>query len=109
MGNLDYGKEGDVTWWGIDTYAKLQATPSWSVAARYEYLDDSDGGFMTIGTTAQSITVTSDHTIAGGLRARLEFRTDFAKEAIFEKSDGSAKKSQTTLTVGLVYGFGGSF
>ena len=42
------------------------------VAGRYEYVDDSKGGFMTIGTKAQSFTVTSDHLIAGGLKARLE-------------------------------------
>ena len=107
MGNLDYGQEGDVKWWGVAAYAKLQATPSWAVAARYEYLDDTEGGFMTFGTKAQSITVTSDHTIAGALKARLEYRTDFADEDIFEKDDGSAKGSQTTLTVGVVCSFGG--
>jgi hypothetical protein len=51
--------------------------------------------------------VTSDHTIAGALRARLEYRTDFADEDIFAKDDGTAKGSQTTLTVGVVYSFGG--
>jgi len=107
MANYDYGKEGDVEWWGIAAYAKLQATPSWAVAARYEYLDDTKGGFMTFGTKAQTITVTSDHTIAGALKARLEYRTDFADEDIFEKDDGSFKSSQTTLTVGVVYSFAG--
>ncbi len=86
---------------------KLQATPNWALVGRYEYADDSDGGFMTFGTKVQSFTVTSDHLIAGALKARLEYRTDFADEAIFSKDDGSSKKSQTTLTVGLVYGFGG--
>ncbi len=107
MGNFDYGKEGDVEWWGIAAYAKLQATPSWAVAARYEYLDDTKGGFMTFGTKAQTITVTSDHTIAGALKARLEYRTDFADEDIFETDDGSFEGSQTTLTVGVVYSFSG--
>jgi len=107
MGNFDYGKEGDVKWWGLAAYAKLQAKEDWALVGRYEYLDDTDGGFMTFGTKAQSLTVTSDHLIAGGLKMRLEYRTDFADEAIFPKDDGSAKKSQTTLTVGLVYGFGG--
>jgi hypothetical protein len=107
MGNFDYGKEDDVEWWGIAAYAKLQATPSWAVAARYEYLDDTKGGFMTFGTKAQTITVTSDHTIAGALKARLEYRTDFADEDIFETDDGSFEGSQTTLTVGVVYSFSG--
>ena len=107
MANFDYGKEGDVKWWGIAAYAKYQANPNWALVGRYEYLDDTEGGFMTFGTKGQTITVTSDHLIAGALKARLEYRTDFADEAIFAKSDGSDKKSQTTLTVGLVYGFGG--
>jgi Putative beta-barrel porin-2, OmpL-like. bbp2 len=107
MGNFDYGKEGDVKWWGLAAYAKLQANPNWALVARYEYLDDSEGGFMFIGTKGQTFTLTSDHLIAGGLKARLEYRTDFADDPIFSKNDGSSKKSQTTLTVGLVYGFGG--
>jgi hypothetical protein len=107
MGNFDYGQEGDMKWWGVAAYARLQATPSWAVAARYEYLDDTEGGFMTFGTKAQSVTLTSDHTIAGALKARLEYRTDFADEDIFENDEGAPKGSQTTLTVGVVYSFGG--
>jgi len=107
MANFDYGKEGDTDWWGVAGYAKLQPKPNWALVGRYEYVDDSKGGFMTIGTNAQSLTFTSDHLIAGGLVMRLEYRTDFADESIFPKDDGSSKKSQTTLTVGLVYGFGG--
>ena len=107
MANFDYGKEADVKWWGIAAYGKYQATPNWALVGRYEYLDDTKGGFMTFGTKAQTVTVTSDHLIAGGLKTRFEYRTDFADEAIFEKSNGSTKKSQTTLTVGLVYVFGG--
>ena len=109
MANFDYGKEGEVKWWNIAAYAKLQAKSWWALVGRYEYLDDTQGGFMTFGTTAQTITITSDHTIAGSLKARLEYRTDFAAEPIFEKNDGSTTKNQTTLTVGLVYNFGGSF
>jgi hypothetical protein len=95
MGNFDYGEEGPVKWWGLAAYAKLQATPTWALVGRYEYLDDTKGGFMTFGTRAQTITVTSDHTIAGALKARLEYRTDFADEPIFEREDGSAKSNAT--------------
>jgi hypothetical protein len=63
---------------------------------------------MTFGTKAQTITVTSDHTIKGSLKARLEYRTDFADEPIFTKDDGGTSKNQTTLTVGVVYTFSGS-
>jgi hypothetical protein len=108
MGNFDYGKEGEVRWWGAAAYARFQLRPSWALAARYEYVDDTKGGFMTFGTKVQSVTLTSDHTIAGALKARLEYRTDFADEDIFETDSGSHRASQTTLTVGVVCSFGGS-
>ena len=107
MANYDYGKEGGTSWWGIAGYAKLQAAPSWALVGRYEYADDTDGGFMTFGTKVQSVTLTSDHLVAGALRLRLEYRTDFADDAVFPDDNGSFKDSQTTLTVGLVYSFGG--
>ena len=78
-----------------------------TLVGRYEYADDTDGGFMTFGTKVQSVTVTSDHLVAGALRLRLEYRTDFADDAVFPDDDGGFKDSQTTFTVGLVYSFGG--
>ncbi len=105
--NADYGKEGPVEWWGIDGYAKYQATATWALVGRYEYVDDSKGGFMTIGTKAQSFTLTSDHLIAGGLRSRIEYRLDKTDGAFFTKSDGTKTDTQSTLTVGLVYLFAG--
>jgi hypothetical protein len=107
MANFDYGKEGDVSWWGIAAYGKYQATPAWAVVGRYEYVDDTDGGFMTIGDKAQSFTLTSDHLIAGALKARLEYRLDLTDGDFFEKDDGSLTDSQSTVTVGLVYSFAG--
>ena len=107
MGNFDYGKEGAVKWWGLAGYAKYQATATWALVGRYEYLDDTDGGFMTIGQKAQTFTVTSDNLVAGALRVRLEYRLDRTQHAYFEKSDGTLTDSQSTLTVGVVYGFGG--
>ncbi|HXY41230.1 MAG TPA: porin [Vicinamibacteria bacterium] len=103
----DYGSEGPVKWWGIVAYAKYQAIPAWAVAARYEYLDDSKGGFMTIDGKAQTFTITSDHLIVAGLRARLEYRLDHVDRAYFHKSDGSLVANQPTFTVGLVYAFTG--
>jgi hypothetical protein len=107
MGNFDYGKEGDTKWWGLAAYAKLQASPTWAVVGRYEYLDDTEGGFMTIGDTGGSFTLTSDHTLAGALKTRFEYRLDFTDSDFFTDSDGDAKSSQSSLTVGLVYSFGG--
>jgi hypothetical protein len=107
MGNFDYGAEGNTTWWGVAAYAKLQLKQSWSLVGRYEYLDDSDGGFMTIGQKAQTVTVTSDHLVAGALRLRLEYRGDFTDDAFFSDEDGDAKDSQHAVLVGLGVSFGG--
>jgi hypothetical protein len=107
MGNFDYGSEGDTSWWGVAAYARLQVVPSWYLAGRYEYLDDSDGGFMTIGRKAQTLTLTSDHVVKGGLRLRLEYRGDFTDDAYFTDDDGDGQDSQHALLVGLVVAFGG--
>ncbi|MGH9459871.1 MAG: porin [Vicinamibacteria bacterium] len=107
MANFDYGAEGDVSWWGIGGYAKYQMKDDWALVGRLEYVDDADGGFMTLGTTAQSLTLTSDHVMTENFRLRLEYRTDFADEPIFPEDDDTSKDSQTTLAFGLVVTFGG--
>jgi hypothetical protein len=106
MANYDYGKEGDVNWSGIAAYAKFQASSQWALVGRFEYLDDEDGGFMTIGQKAQTLTLTSDHTLSGGLRMRLEYRGDFTDSPFFTDDDGDLKDSQHAVVVGLVYVFG---
>jgi hypothetical protein len=77
------------------------------LAARYEYLDDTDGGFMTFGGKAQTVTVTSEHVVAQALRIRLEYRGDFTDSPFFTDEDGGLKDSQQALTVGVVYSFNG--
>jgi hypothetical protein len=107
MANYDYAKEGEASWSGIAAYAKLQARPSWALAARFEYLDDEDGGFMLIGQKARTLTLTSDHLVAGSLKLRLEYRGDFTDSPFFADEDGGSKTSQHAVVVGLVYAFGG--
>jgi Putative beta-barrel porin-2, OmpL-like. bbp2 len=106
MANYDYGKEGDVSWSGIAAYAKFQATPHWALVGRFEYLDDDDG-FMTIGQKAKTLTLTSDHLVAGGLKVRLEYRGDFTDSPFFANEHGDSKKSQSAFIIGLVYDFAG--
>ena len=50
---------------------------------------------MTIGTKAQSFTVTSDHLIAGALKARLEYRLDTTDGDFFTKYDGTPTDTQS--------------
>lgn len=103
MANFDYGMWGDVKWWGVAGYARIQPQENWAVAGRVEYIDDSEGGFMTIGEKAQSFTLTSDHTVLDDLIARIEFRLDKTDSDQFAKDDGTFSNTQPSLTVGMVY------
>ena len=110
MGNFDFGQASDYvatdeagTWWGIAAYARYQARPDWAVAGRFEYVDDSDAGFMGIGVKAQSFTATSSHLIANDLLARFEFRFDTADADLFIDDEGTLTENQASLTLGVVY------
>ena len=113
MANFDYGKDAnyiatgeDATWWGIAAYLRLQAQENWALAGRYEYVNDSEGGWMTIGEKAQSFTLTSDHML-DELIARVEFRMDIAEsDDFFTKDDGSGTSNQPSLIVGMVVPLG---
>jgi Putative beta-barrel porin-2, OmpL-like. bbp2 len=113
MANYDYGTDSvsgaDVMWQGIAVYARLQATPSWAVSPRFEWLDDADGFMTGVSQSLREATLTSEHKIAGSLLARFELRHDMAEEPFFVKDDGSLSKSQTTFALGLVYAFGTRF
>lgn len=107
MANGDYGTEGDTSWAGLAAYARYQVTSAWDLAGRFEYLDDGDGGFMTLGRTARTVTLTSGHRVADDLDLRLEYRGDFTDEPFFTDRDGDLKTSQSAALMALVYSFGG--
>jgi hypothetical protein len=113
MANYDYGTDSvsgaDVMWQGIALYARLQATPTWAVTPRFEWLDDGDGFMTGVSQSLREVTLTSEHKIAGSLLARFELRHDRAEEPFFLKDDGSLSKTQTTFALGLVYAFGTRF
>jgi hypothetical protein len=110
MGNFDYGQASNLvdtdesgSWWGLAAYVRYQARPNWAFAGRFEHVDDSDGGYMTIGQSMQSLTATSDHTIANDLSARIEFRFDTAEDDFFIDDEGDFTQNQPSLTLGVVY------
>jgi Putative beta-barrel porin-2, OmpL-like. bbp2 len=109
MGNADYGVDtiegADVSWKGVALYAKAQATPIFAVIPRFEYYDDSDGGFTT--SAAQKLkefTLTAEVKHSQGLIMRLEYRRDWSDIDFFTK-DGNARDNQNTFSVGFIYGF----
>src|SRR5712691_10537380 len=112
MANYDYGKDRfagvPVKWQGVAGYARWQATHTWALTPRVEWLDDADGFMTGVSQKVKEVTLTSENKIDGGLLARLEFRRDMADEPFFVK-DGNKVKAQNTFTVGLVYAFGTKF
>jgi hypothetical protein len=108
---------------GIAGYVRYAVTPKTAVAGRYEYLNDHDGlalgingglaflsvpfpGGAGIHDHPQEFTGTLEHTFAGHLISRLEYRHDFSNNPIFEVGGGKGSPSfsdhQDTVTVGLM-------
>jgi hypothetical protein len=114
MADYTYGMQDgadgnpDAKWSGIATYARWKVDP-YAVALRYEYTDDKDSVMFGVpgGDQVQEVTVTGERTIAGNLLTRVEFRTDFSKEKVFEDKDGNfnSKDTQSRIVVSAVYMF----
>ena len=109
MGNYDYGHDtvvGEtVVWQGVAVYAKVQATPIFALIPRFEYYDDSHGGFTTgLPQKLKEVTLTAEVKHSQGLITRFEYRGDWSDMEYFVKND-TTRKNQGTFTVGFVYGF----
>jgi Putative beta-barrel porin-2, OmpL-like. bbp2 len=108
MANFDYGKEGDASWKALSGYAKFQVNDVVAFSPRVEWMDDTDGGWATLGTKVMSATLTAEAKLKGGLLARADLRYDWADDAIFKSdTEGVLKDNQTGITLGFVYAFGG--
>jgi hypothetical protein len=108
MANYDYGRDRvaglPVRWSGLAAYARVQLTPTWVVAPRFEYFRDGDGFMTGTAQTVKEMTLTSEHKVGGALLMRLEYRRDVSDREFFVRRQGISR-SQNTLTLGLVYGF----
>jgi hypothetical protein len=106
-GNFDYGSDDSANWMALSAYARLQASDKVAFSPRFEYLDDEDA-FMTLTSqTLTTYTLTTEVKLGGGILARLDLRRDQSDIAFFEDEDGGLDKGQNTLTLGVVYAFGG--
>jgi hypothetical protein len=106
-GTLDPVGGGSVKYSGIAAYARWKVDP-YALALRYEYVDDKDNAMFGIsgGDKIQEVTLTGEKTIAGNLLTRVEFRTDFSKEKVYEDKDGIiSKDTQSRIVVSAVYTF----
>ena len=108
IANLDYGRDqvaGEtVSWKGAAAYARAQVTDGWALAPRLEWFRDEDGFMTGTAQTVRELTLTSEHRIAGGVLARVEYRRDVSDVDFFDRR-GAKVGNQTTLTLGFVYAF----
>ncbi|MGH9159619.1 MAG: outer membrane beta-barrel protein, partial [Vicinamibacteraceae bacterium] len=79
--------------------------PIFAVIPRFEYYDDSDGGFTTgAAQKVKEFTLTAEMKHSQGLMMRIEYRRDWSDIDFFTKG-GSPRDNQHTCSVGLIYAF----
>ena len=89
-------------------YARYQWTPRMALAGRTEYLSDRGGLFSGTTQALKEFTGTYEFKVADGLLSRLEYRRDWSNEPFFLTNKvGVLSPDQDTLTVGLVWWYGG--
>jgi len=104
--NYDHGKDGASTWDALSAYARIQAGSVVAFSPRFEWLNDDDAFMTATSQKLTSFTLTTEFKLGGGVLTRIDLRSDHSDVAMFE-SDSGFKKNQPTLTVGVVYAFGG--
>jgi hypothetical protein len=93
---------------GGAAYAAWQFKPKWTVATRFEYLDDRDGLFSGVSQALKENTLAMTYQPASGFQLRGEWRRDYSNQRFFLGSDaGRPQSQQNTATLGLLWWFGG--
>ncbi|HMH14458.1 MAG TPA: outer membrane beta-barrel protein [Edaphobacter sp.] len=89
-------------------YARYQWTPRMSLAGRGEYLSDRGGLFSGTTQALKEFTGTYEFKVGEGLLSRVEYRRDWSNVPFFLTNKvGVLSANQDTLTVGLVWWYGG--
>lgn len=93
---------------GGAAYARYQWTAKMAVAARTEYLSDRGGLFSGRTQALKEFTGTYEFKVADGLVSRVEYRRDWTNRPFFlTNKPGTLSQNQDTVTVGLVWWYGG--
>jgi hypothetical protein len=89
-------------------YARYQLTKRMALAGRTEYLSDRGGLFSGTTQALKEFTGTYEFKVADGLLSRVEYRRDWTNRPFFlTNKPGVLSQNQDTLTVGLVWWYGG--
>jgi len=89
-------------------YARYQLTPKMAFGGRTEYLSDRGGLFSGTTQALKEFTGTYEYKFGEGFLARAEFRRDWSNVPFFlTNKPGVLSPSQPTMTVGMVWWYGG--
>ena len=93
---------------GGAAYLKYQLGRVFSLAGRFEYLNDHGGLFSGATQVLKESTMTATYQFVDGFQVRGEFRRDFSGRPFFlTDTPGLLKREQDTATLGLIWWFGG--
>jgi hypothetical protein len=89
-------------------YAHYQWTPHVALAARGEYMSDRGGLFSGSTQALKEVTGTYEYKFGEGFISRIEYRRDWSNRPLFlTNQPGVLAKNQDTLTLGLIWWYGG--
>jgi hypothetical protein len=89
-------------------YVRYQLTPKMALAGRSEYLSDRGGLFSGTTQALKEFTGTYEYKFGEGFLARAEYRRDWSNVPFFlTNTPGVLSPNQPTLTMGLVWWYGG--
>jgi hypothetical protein len=89
-------------------YIRYQLTPKMALAGRTEYLSDRGGLFSGTTQALKEFTGTYEYKFGEGFLARTEYRRDWSNVPFFLTNKvGVLSPNQPTLTVGMVWWYGG--
>ncbi len=93
---------------GGAAYVQYQLNPRTALAARSEYLSDTDGLFSNASQDLKEVTATYKYNFGDGFDAFLEYRHDWSNIPYFLTNNPAAPTNhQDTAAVGLVWWYGG--
>jgi hypothetical protein len=93
---------------GGAAYLRYQLRPKMALAGRSEYLSDRGGLFSGTTQALKEFTGTYEYKFGEGFLARAEYRRDWSNVPFFlTNKPGVLSPNQPTLTMGLVWWYGG--
>ncbi len=93
---------------GGAAYARYQFRPRMALGGRFEYFSDRNGLYSGTDQALKEFTGTYDYKFGEGFLARAEYRRDWSNVPFFlTNKPGVLSPSQPTVTIGLVWWYGG--